>query len=624
MKRRPILFALAFFLVISLVLASCSQSTTTTATTATQVTTSTVMTTTTSAPVSTTTSSTGGPTSTVTTSVSATSTGNWWDNLGTPQYGGHITIASNSNILTFDPILGTTNTSWNFAWQEQPFTDNWTLSPSVFAYNISFRPPDYAAGCLAATWQFSPTDINTFIITLKQNVYFQNIAPVYGRQLTSADVVYSYDRNLGLGDGFTAPAPIWATSPQASIKSVTAIDKYTVSFTWVNTNPESIAENMQQASIVNVIIPSEDVVASNGTNTWHNQSGTGPFILSDWVDSTAMQLTASPTYWGYDERFPQNRLPYISGMTVLIIPNTSTALAAMRVGKIDYMGSNAQFTPTVMAGLQQTNPSINIIKLPAAALDILPKSSVAPFNNINVRIAMQQALNLPLIASTYYQGTANPNPQTLVSYYISGWGWPYDQWPAAQQAEYAYNPTNAKALLAAAGFPNGFSTTLYFDSNNDADLLGIVQSEEAAVGINITLNAMPSATINSFVTTSAWNGLAQRGVGLIGRILAPLRVLPEFIPGNSVNFEGWNDPVYTAIYNNAMSATDITSIKGYVQQACQYVTQQHILISLVTPTGYCLCQPWLVGYNGQNAAFGNLVNTYAARFWINAAVKNAQ
>jgi ABC-type transport system substrate-binding protein len=170
--------------------------------------------------------------------VTTTSTGNWWDSQGTPQYGGHITIASNSDILTFDPILGTTNTSWNFAWQEQPFTDNWTTSPSTFAYNISFRPPDYAAGCLATSWAFSPTDINTFIITLKQNVYWQNIAPVNGRQLTSADVVYSYDRNLGLGNGFTAPAPIWSTSPQAAIKSITAIDKYTVSFTWANTNPE--------------------------------------------------------------------------------------------------------------------------------------------------------------------------------------------------------------------------------------------------------------------------------------------------------------------------------------------------------------------------------------------------
>jgi len=618
MKRRPIFLFLAFLLVISLVLASCSSSTTTTSTTTTEATT----TTTTSTPVVTT-STTAVTTTTATTAVTTASTGNWWDNLGKPQYGGHITIASNSNILTFDPILGTTNTSWNFAWQEQSFTDNWTLSPSTFAFNISFRPPDYAAGCLASSWQFSPTDINTFIITLKQNVYWQNIAPVNGRQLTSADVVYSYDRNLGLGNGFTAPAPIWSTSPQAAIKSITAIDKYNVSFTWANTNPESIAENMQQASIVNIIIPSEEVTTNGNTYNWHNQVGTGPFILTDWVDTTAMQLTANPNYWGYDERYPQNKLPYISGLTVLIIPNTSTALAAMRVGKIDQMNQQATFTPTVIQGLQQTNPEINVIKIPSAALDILPKSSVAPFNNLNVRIAMQQALNLPLIASSYYQGTANPNPQTLVSMYIAGWGWPYAQWPAATQAEYAYNPTNAKALLAAAGFPNGFSTTLYFDSNNDADLLAIVQAEEAAVGINITLQAMPSATINSFVTTASWNGLAQRGVGLIGRILAPLRVLPEFTPGNSVNFEGWNDPAYTAIYNSANAATSIDSIKSYVQQACQYVTQQHILISLITPTGYCLCQPWIVGYSGQNAAFGNLVNTYAARFWVNQAVKNS-
>ena len=621
MKRRPIFLFFAFLTVISLVLASCSSSTTSTSTTTAAVTTTTT-TTTTSTPVVTT-STAATSTTTATTSVTATSTGNWWDNMGTPQYGGHITIASNNNILTFDPILGTTNQSWNFAWQEQPFTDNWTLSPSTFAFNISFRPPDYAAGCLATSWQFSPTDINTFIITLKQNVYWQNIAPVNGRQLTSADVVYSYDRNLGLGNGFTAPAPIWSTSPQAAIKSITAIDKYTVSFTWANTNPESIAENMEQASIVNIIIPSEEVTTNGNTYSWHNQVGTGPFILSDWVDTTAMQLTANPNYWGYDERYPQNRLPYISGLTVLIIPQTSTALAAMRVGKIDQMNQQATFTPTVISGLQQTNPEINVIKVPSAALDILPKSSVAPFNNLNVRIAMQQALNLPLIASSYYQGTANPNPQTLVSMYIAGWGWPYAQWPAATQAEYAYNPTNAKALLAAAGYANGINTTLYFDSNNDADLLAIVQAEEAAVGINITLQAMPSATINAFVTTPAWNGLAQRGVGLIGRILAPLRVLPEFTPGNSVNFEGWNDPVYTAIYNNANSATTIDSVKSYVQQACQYVTQQHILISLVTPTGYCLAQPWVVGYSGQNAAFGNLVNTYAARFWVNQAVKNA-
>jgi len=82
---------------------------------------------------------------------------------------------------------------------------------------------------------------------------------------------------------------------------------------------------------------------------------------------------------------------YISGLTVLIFQHI-TALAAMRVGKIDQMNIRPLYTDRYHR-VQQTNPEINVIKVPSAALDILPKSSVAPFNILNVRIAMQQALN---------------------------------------------------------------------------------------------------------------------------------------------------------------------------------------------------------------------------------------
>jgi len=607
-------------LVLSLVLASCSSSKTTATTstaTTTLITTTAQESTTATNTTTATTTSTSATTSAV--SVTTTSTGNWWDSLGTPQYGGIITASQSIDFSNFDTYNGTAGNSLDFAWFEQLFTDDWALNPSAYNYQISYRPPDYAAGNLVQTWEFSPTDINTYIVTLRQNVYFQNIAPVNGRQLTSADVVYSYDRNLGLGDGFTTISPYWSTDPHASIKSVTAIDKYTVSFTWANTNPESIAESMQQASLISMVIPSELVTAYGNLNNWHNQVGSGPFVLTDWVDSTSMTLTANPNYWGTDERYPQNKLPYVKEIDYLIIANAPTALAAMRSGKIDF--DNSGLTIQSVTAMQKTNPSINVIQTEGAVLDILPKDSIAPFNNLNVRIAMQQALNLPLIASSYYQGTASAEPQTLTSFYISGWGWPYPEWPASLQAEYAYNPTNAKALLAAAGYPNGFSTTLTFDSTNDVDLLNIIQSEEAAVGINITLQAMTTAAITPFIQSSQWTGLSQRTTGLIGRILAPLRVLPEFVPGNSVNFEGWNDPVYTAIYNNAMTASTIDQVKQYDQQANQYVAQQHILICLVTPTQYALCQPWLIGYNGQNFAFSNLIQTYGARFWIDQSKK---
>jgi len=51
---------------------------------------------------------------------------------------------------------------------------------------------------------------------------------------------------------------------------------------------------------------------------WHNSIGTGPYILTDFVDSTAATLTKNTGYWAYDERYPANRLPYVNSVIYLI------------------------------------------------------------------------------------------------------------------------------------------------------------------------------------------------------------------------------------------------------------------------------------------------------------------
>ena len=68
---------------------------------------------------------------------------------------------------------------------------------------------------------------------------------------------------------------------------------------------------------------------------WHHAIGTGPFILKDFVPGNSATLIKNPNYWGYDERYPQNKLPYVDTVKFLIIPDDATALAAMRAGKID-------------------------------------------------------------------------------------------------------------------------------------------------------------------------------------------------------------------------------------------------------------------------------------------------
>ncbi|MDE0450015.1 MAG: ABC transporter substrate-binding protein [Spirochaetaceae bacterium] len=71
---------------------------------------------------------------------------------------------------------------------------------------------------------------------------------------------------------------------------------------------------------------------------WRNLVGTGPYELVDWVEGSSLSYTKNPNYWAFDEKYPDNRLPYIDEIVWLVMPEESTRLAAFRSGQIDYLG----------------------------------------------------------------------------------------------------------------------------------------------------------------------------------------------------------------------------------------------------------------------------------------------
>ncbi len=118
-------------------------------------------------------------------------------------------------------------------------------------------------------------------------------------------------------------------------------------------------------------------------NDWHHAIGTGPFILTDYVAGSSATLVKNKDYWGHDERYPQNQLPYIDKMNVLIIPDDATALAGMRTGKIDVI---YQASIQAAQSMKTTNPEIIQVSLPVLnAITIDPRFDKAPFNDIRVR-----------------------------------------------------------------------------------------------------------------------------------------------------------------------------------------------------------------------------------------------
>ena len=276
--------------------------------------------------------------------------------------------------------------------------------------------------------------------------------------------------------------------------------------------------------------------------------------------------------------------------------------------------------------MQVTNPAIKQIAVPGPAGTIAPGNDVAPFNDIRVREAMQMAINVPEIAKTYFGGTADPYPVSLTSRYMTGWGDTYPNWPADLQAQYAYNPTQAKQLLAQAGFPNGFNTDIVADASSDQNELLIVQSDFAAIGINMSIRLMDSAAWTAYVNAHLDDQITTRSSPSLGFAFEPLIQLKHFMTGFS-NTSMVTGTGFDAFYPAALAATSIDQVKQVLQQANLYVAQQHFCISLCQTTQVTLSEPWLKGYNGQNhSLYGGsngplLLCFYGARFWIDKSQK---
>ena len=264
-------------------------------------------------------------------------------------------ISTNRDVVSFDPDDSENYFNIRSAWMERLFTDDWTLDPQTFNFELMYTPNQFVTGQLAESYEFS--DPSTLVIHLRQGIHWQDVPPANGREFTADDVVFHYDRQFGLGGSFTKPSPYWGTvAAFMYLKSVTSQDKYTVIFKWSVPNPEFILETLQAKATCGQVFENPEAVQEWGNlSDWHHAIGTGPFILTDFVDGSSASLVKNPNYWGYDEHYPQNKLPYIDKLTFLIIPDQPTAIAGLRTGKIDVIdGLPLSTTQSV----QKTNPEI--------------------------------------------------------------------------------------------------------------------------------------------------------------------------------------------------------------------------------------------------------------------------
>ncbi|MDE0446613.1 MAG: ABC transporter substrate-binding protein [Spirochaetaceae bacterium] len=238
---------------------------------------------------------------------------------------------------------------------------------------------------------------------------------VNGRELTADDVVYSYQRQTAQGD-FTEPPAQAGPTFNLPWESIEATDRYTVVMKLTEPYLDALQPILGESQ--SWILPRDVIEHYGNYEDWKNVVGTGPLILTEYVEGVSKTFTRNPDFWDYDEKYPENRLPYVDEIRAPLMAEEATRISALRTGKIDiiqHAGVADIGNMDVIRSIQRTNPEIEVYSYYQRAFQVFTLNiRNAPFDDVRVRHALQMALDLETIDDTYFGGFSDwENPSWI-------------------------------------------------------------------------------------------------------------------------------------------------------------------------------------------------------------------
>ncbi|MCL6595262.1 MAG: hypothetical protein K6V73_03530 [Firmicutes bacterium] len=331
-----------------------------------------------------------------------------------------------------------------------------------------------------------------------------------------------------------------------------------VPFTWGNVTgykvlgPYTIEVNMKSpngeflADLAMVWdgVTSPTAVAKWGSQYYEHPSGTGPFVLEKWVKGQYLEVKANPHYWG--------GRPYLSSIIFQEIPNQATQFLALRTGRVDILTDVA---PNEVASIR-SDSHLRLLAEPGLADNAVSLPvQVKPFSDVRVRQALNYAVNKALLDKTLYGGLAqvmnSPLPKVAFGY--------DPKIPA-----YPYDPQKARQLLAAAGYPHGFTATMVvytgargYNPIGGQELATAIQAQLAQVGVKLKLDIVDPTTWLGMIrnpnfhlmTLTGWTG----DNGDPDDMISPLFNGNAFTTGNSSHY---NNPQVNALFASALESSN--------------------------------------------------------------------
>ena len=540
----------------------------------------------------------------------------WGELAERPQYGGSMTVAIYDTPAWsgFDTYYAGGG-FWSALVLETLGDFNWGYNRAAFGIISRYKDHNHIGGILAESWDISG-DQRTFTFNIHKGVNWHDKAPVNGRELTAHDVAFTYNRIVGLHPDYEKSATNW-NLPTVPFTSIAATDDYTVVME-VETAALDVFDRIFWNS--DNAIMAREAIEQTDSIQWENVIGSGPYELTGYVDAGGYTFEKNPNYWRNDPLHPalENRLPYIDQIREVVIPDIATRAAAMRTGKTAIAGGK-HLPLDQIKGIQRTNPELIARKLTGTSGSTPSfRADIGPFSDVNVRTAMQKAINLRELNLVYYGGDADETPWGYVTSFAQGMFTPYADWPDEVKWQYEYHPDEAERLLDEAGYPrgaNGIRFTATWDISesygHDPDLDQIIATYWDKIGVDVTINNIADDNVMWDRTdTFALRENGDMSNGLTAGCCRHFNVPPHGSitfryksgvegPGRPGRYTGASFNTLDSILDEIAETTDREKFNKLTRDMdMEYI---RLMISPYLPVYplYMLHQPWLKGYRGE-------------------------
>jgi ABC-type transport system substrate-binding protein len=391
---------------------------------------------------------------------------------GTPVHGGTMQVAFQSDPDTFDPQVCYDATCW----------DNMQmLFDRLYDYQGATTNLEAEA---AASMPVISGGGKVYTIAIRKGMTFDN-----GKPVTAADFVYTFSRICNPATkspvvsfwDVVAGCAAFAKNPTGSVSGIKALSTDSLQITL--TQPDAAFKYV-------LAMPHASVIpAGSGAQQALHPLGSGPFEMVSYTPGQSIILKANPNYWN-------KSLPYVTGVDEKLGVSPEVQLLELEKGQIDLMGDplpNSDYL-TVVGNKSLASQIHQRQSLDTYYLTL--NTQVKPFNNPLVREAVSYAINRSFLLKLV-NGQGSP---------ATGFIPPGVKGYTSQNLVNPLNVAKAKSLLAQAGYPNGFSTTLYsWNTQPWTNLDPAIQQQLAAIGITVNVRPIQEST---FFTLAATPGKA--------------------------------------------------------------------------------------------------------------------